>query len=147
MSVHTIHTNTAEQPYLVVTVDSVQCALPLTHVAEISRPPKGELPTSIVLRGREMRLFDLPAMLGYHDAPRNRVVRLHLPEGREAALAVSTAPGAHIFTPEHLSALEVIPEAAHTPYPEAAPIYRDILDMLRAGGRLPDGSGQKPSSV
>ncbi|MBS1814419.1 MAG: chemotaxis protein CheW [Acidobacteria bacterium] len=134
MSVHTIYANAAQQPYLVVTAGEVHCALPLSGVAEISRPPQGDLPTSIVLRGREMRLFDLPTILGVDIAARTRIIRLCLQHDREAALAVSTVPGARLFDPETFTPIRIAPGSGQTPYPDAIQTYGDILALLRAGG-------------
>lgn len=143
---HTIRASSTEHPYLVVTAGDVHCALPLQGVAEISRPPQGELPTSIVLRGREMRLFDLAAMMGKQDAPKTRIVRLCLPHGREAAVAVSTVPGARLFDPGDIVPLDLAPEAMQTPYPDAAEVYAEILHLLSTGGRLTEASAQMASS-
>lgn len=95
MSVNQHKAPPGAKPYVFVTIGGSDYSIPLAAVAEVSRPSfgAGEVPSSVVLRGREMRLINLSAIFESSE-PVHRIVRLHTNDNVEMAVAVDAVPGA-----------------------------------------------------
>lgn len=129
MSVNQHNAPRGAKPYLFVTVDEKAYSLPLSSVAEVSRTTHGagEMPSSIVLRGREMRLLNLSDVLGSQQAVR-RIARLRLGSDEEIAIAVPVVVGTRWRLENTLHPVDSVNLASYETYAQKA------LGLLRLVG-------------
>ncbi|KAF0243507.1 MAG: hypothetical protein FD180_3291 [Planctomycetota bacterium] len=134
------------EPFLLIPLDSLSCAIPLSHVLEVLRPlPVERLPGApdivsgvAVIRGEPTPVVPLRRLLGADPAPPSRFVVLRA-DRRRVALAVDGVAGIERIPAEALNASPPLVSRALAEALEAVAFLDGaLLLVLRAARLVPE---------